>query len=136
VTKADVGWALRNSPYGSLGPIVDLQVTKRTASGRAEEITIIGVRRTLKISGYEFRSLFGFDRIRSPLFSVTNVADAFLLEGHGWGHGVGLCQWGAAELARRGFSAAEILAWYYPHSELVDVADLVTGPVAIVGGSP
>ena len=88
----------------------------------------------LKLTGYDFRSLFGFDRIRSPLFSVTPLGDAFLLDGRGWGHGVGLCQWGAAELARRGFSAAEILAFYYPQAELVQVKSLANQPVVVIKG--
>ncbi|MBI3996398.1 MAG: SpoIID/LytB domain-containing protein [Candidatus Omnitrophica bacterium] len=135
LTKADVAWAVSKSRFGSIGPVGDIQVTKRTASGRVEELRILGARRTLVLSGYDFRSLFGFDRIRSPLFAVERVADGFVLDGHGWGHGVGMCQWGAAELARRGFSAAEILEYYYPNTQLVDVQTLVNQPVTVVGGS-
>lgn len=134
LTKADVNWALRNSRHGPIGPISDVQVTKRTASGRAEEVTIVSASRTLRLTGFDVRALFGFDRIRSPLFSVTATDGAFILEGHGWGHGVGLCQWGAAELARRGFSAREILAFYYPRADLVRLRDLADQPIAVMGG--
>ncbi len=126
LTKADVAWALRNSPYGSIGTVNEMEVTRRTASGRAEAVTIRGALRTLKLTGYDVRSLFGFDRIRSPLFSIVPNDEGFIIEGHGWGHGVGLCQWGAAELARRGFSAREILAFYYPHTELAYVRELAS----------
>jgi stage II sporulation protein D len=136
LTKADVNWALRNSPHGSIGPIRKMDVTKRTASARAEEIAIDGRQRLLRLSGYDFRSLFGFDRIRSPMFSITQMGDAFILEGRGWGHGVGMCQWGAAELARRGFSAAEILAFYYPKGELVPLKDVVNQPIVVIRGEP
>lgn len=137
LTKADVAWALRNSQFGSIGPIQEMGVTRRMASGRAQEITIVGTQRTLRLGGYDFRALFGFDRIRSPLFSIESMGDMFLIDGHGWGHGVGLCQWGAAELARRGFSAEEILAWYYPQAELASVRDLTSQPIAIIkGGTP
>jgi stage II sporulation protein D len=89
------------------------------------------------MTGFEFRSLFGFDRIRSPLFTVGAAGDSFLLDGRGWGHGVGMCQWGAAELARRGLSAAEILAYYYPGTELATVRELTARPVVIIkGGLP
>ena len=134
LTKADVNWALRKSPYGSIGPIRDVQVTKRTGSGRVEELTIMGGQRTLRLTGYDARALFGFDVLRSPLFSVQPVGDAFVFDGHGWGHGVGMCQWGAAELARRGCSAAEILAYYYPGIELVPVRDVAAKPVEVIGG--
>ena len=135
LTRADISWALRNSPHGPIGTVSDVRVTKRTASGRAEEITIMGAQRTVKLSGYDFRSLFGFDRIRSPWFSIVPAGEAFVLDGHGWGHGVGMCQWGAAELARRGFSATEILAFYYPKSELVQLKDLANQPIRVIGGS-
>ena len=134
-TTADVNWALHQSRYGAIGAISDVRVTKRTASGRADEVTIIGANRTLRLSGYDVRALFGFDRIRSPLFSIVPMDDAFVIEGHGWGHGVGLCQWGAAELARRGFSAREILAFYYPHTDVVSLRDLVNHPLTVMGGS-
>ena len=135
LTKADVGWALRQSPYGSIGPVSDMRVTKRTVSGRAEEVTVVGATRSLQLSGYDVRALFGFDRIRSPFFSVAPEGnEAFLLDGHGWGHGVGMCQWGAAELARRGFSAREILAFYYPHADVASVQELVSQPIRVIGG--
>jgi len=136
LTKAEIGWALRKSRHGSLGMIRTFEVTKRTAAGRAEEILITGSTGLAKLIGYDLRALFGFDRIRSPFFSVVLQDDAFLLEGHGWGHGVGLCQWGAAELARRGILAREILAYYYPTAELVGLRDLADQPIAVIGGNP
>ena len=134
LTKADVAWALHKSPYGSIGPILDVRVTEQTPSGRVQTVTVMGAQRTLQLTGSDVRSLFGFDRIRSALFAIHPVGDAFILDGHGWGHGVGLCQWGAAELARRGFSAPEILAYYYRNAQLVSVKGLVDQPVIVVGG--
>ncbi len=135
LTREDVAWALRNSRYGSVGQIREMSVTQRTASGRVQELTIAGSKRRVRMTGYEVRALFGFERIRSPLFTVANTDGGFLIDGHGWGHGVGLCQWGAAELARRGASASELLQWYYPGSRLVAVQELVNQPVVILGGS-
>ena len=136
LTKADVNWALYKSRFGTVGSVLDVRVTKRTASGRAQEIALLGDSRTLRLSGYDVRALFGFDRIRSPLFSVTPMDDAVVIEGRGWGHGVGLCQWGAAELARRGLSAAEILAYYYPGAQLVPVDELNHRAVNVIKGEP
>ena len=136
-TKADISWALSKSPRGSIGPVSALQVTRRSQTGRAQEITIVGAKQTVRLTGFEFRSLFGFDRLRSPSFSVTPAGDSFLLDGRGWGHGVGMCQWGAAELARRGVSAAEILSYYYPGTELATVRELAARPVEVIkGGLP
>lgn len=136
LTKADVNWALHKSAYGSVGTIHTVAVTKRTASGRAEEIAISGSLRTLRLTGYDLRALFGFERIRSAFFSIAPDQDGFLINGRGWGHGVGLCQWGAAELARRGLSAAEILAYYYRGAQLVPVNTLGSQHVVVVGGGP
>ena len=121
LTRADIGWALRNSPNGSAGPVSRMVVTQRTPCGRVAEVTVVGARRTVRLTGYDLRALLGFERIRSLLFSVIEDGDAFVINGHGWGHGVGMCQWGAAELARRGLSAGEILAYYYPGAQLTSL---------------
>ena len=132
LTNADVNWALRKSAFGTIGAIRNVQVTKRTASGRAEQITISGADRTLRMSGYDFRALFGFERIRSPMVSITPHGEGFVIEGQGWGHGVGLCQWGAAELARRGVSAPEILSYYYPRTAVVNLNDFTGRPMNVI----
>jgi stage II sporulation protein D len=134
LTKEDVNWALHKSSHGTVGTVQDVRVGPRTQSGRAEQIAIIGSRRTLALSGYEFRALFGFESIRSTFLTITPVPDGFVVEGRGWGHGVGMCQWGAAELARRGFSAPEILAFYYPGAELVHLRELTKRHVDIIKG--
>jgi stage II sporulation protein D len=134
LTTADLGWALGNSRYGSVGTVQDLRVIRRTASGRAEQIAIVGTRRTVTLSGYDLRALFGFERIRSPLFSVVRVGEAFVLDGHGWGHGVGMCQWGAAELARRGWTAPQILQFYYPQSEVMRMDQRGDHPLDLIPG--
>lgn len=136
LTKADVAWALRKSSHGSVGTVYDVRVAKRTAAGRVEQIAILGGQRTVRLTGYEFRALFGFDSIRSPAFAVTPIDEGFLIAGRGWGHGVGMCQWGVAELARRGLSATEILAFYYPGAELAPMRALAEHPIdAGKGGS-
>ncbi|RKH69189.1 SpoIID/LytB domain-containing protein [Corallococcus aberystwythensis] len=58
----------------------------------------------------------GWDRIRSARFTMTLGGDQALLEGQGHGHGVGLCQAGAALLARQGWTAEQLLAHYFPHA--------------------
>lgn len=134
LTKADVAWALRHSVHGPVGTVEDVRVAKTTPNGRIELVTILGSQRALRVSGFDFRALFGFERIRSLRFSVIPAADAFILDGHGWGHGVGMCQWGAAELARAGVSAEELLTFYYPGTELMRVQELVNQPVVVIGG--
>ena len=52
------------------------------------------------------------------LFSIKKFGNTFVFEGHGWGHGVGYSQWGAAELGKKGKSFKEILVFYYPNTLL------------------
>lgn len=135
LTKADIAWALRQSLHGSIGPVQRIQVIQLSTTNRVEQMVIVGEKRTIQLSGFDFRKLLGFERIRSPLFSILDLGDEFVLEGHGWGHGVGMCQWGAMELSRRGLMAQEILAFYYPQSRLVAVGDLLPHqPLTIMEG--
>ena len=133
-TKADVAWALKKNDRGSVGVVRAVQVVSRTPSGRAQEILIAGSARSLKISAYDLRLLFGFDRIRSPLISIYEDGGDFVIDGHGWGHGVGMCQWGACELARRGMKAPEILRFYYPGVEFTPLSSAGENLTAITGG--
>jgi len=55
----------------------------------------------------------GPDLIRSTLFTVSKVKNEFIFKGRGWGHGVGMCQWGARGLAETGKNYKEILKYYY-----------------------
>ena len=136
LTNADINWVLRKSRYGTIGSILDMNVARRTPTGRVDELAIVGAQRTLRLSGYDARALFGFERVRSALFSVRPVGEeTWVLEGRGWGHGVGLCQWGTAELARRGFSAREILSFYYPQTTLVPLSDLANQSIDVIGGT-
>jgi len=135
LTREDLSWALRKSAHGVVGRVQDFRVLSRTDAGRVAQVAIVGSQRTVRLTGYELRALFGFDRIRSPLFTILPVAEDFVLEGHGWGHGVGMCQWGAAELARQGMLVPEILKFYYPKTELVQLRDLHGRQIQLLGGA-
>lgn len=123
VTAADLAWAVKQQRATSIWPVTNLEIASRTPSGRVAQVHLLGSK-VLTLSGYDFRQLLGFSTIRSTAFSITREGEAFLLRGQGWGHGVGLCQWGAAELARRGLRAHEILAFYYPQAEVVRLGEV------------
>ncbi len=100
-----------------LGTILSLEPLERGASGRIRLLRITGTNRTVEI-GKELliRKALSDSHLFSSWFDVTfdEAASTFLLKGKGWGHGVGLCQIGAAAMALHGFKAEEILAHYYP----------------------
>jgi SpoIID/LytB domain protein len=62
----------------------------------------------------EIRRLLSESHLKSSAFHATFKEDSVILEGKGWGHGVGLCQIGAAVMASKGYSYTEILEHYYP----------------------
>ncbi len=111
------------------GEIVSLRPLKRGASGRIYELEIIGTKhravisKELKIRQVLSRtclysSWFDVEEMRAIAGGDACVPGGFILRGHGWGHGVGLCQIGAAEMAMEGFTYQQILAHYYPSSVL------------------
>jgi stage II sporulation protein D len=71
-----------------------------------------------KISAHEFRAALGYDRLRSTLFEAKKAGDRFQFIGRGFGHGVGLCQWGSRALGKMGKNYKEILEHYYPKADL------------------
>jgi stage II sporulation protein D len=100
--------------------LLDLRVTAQNASGRAERVTsrwkgADGKEFVLEIPGTQFRYWIGPARLKSTVFQVLAAgSDQWVLRGRGFGHGVGLCQWGAKALGESGKKAREILKFYYP----------------------
>jgi SpoIID/LytB domain protein len=99
-----------------LGPITALEPLARGPSGRIYRLRIRGERGTLVVGKeLEIRRALSSSHLYSSAFAADrDEAGRFVLTGAGWGHGVGLCQIGAAVMAERGFGYREILAHYYP----------------------
>ena len=95
-----------------------IAVTGRTPTGRASRVRISsgGVSRELQAT--EFRKAAGYAKIRSLKMEIVPVTGGWRIPGEGWGHGVGLCQYGANGMARRGAGYREILDRYYPGTEI------------------
>jgi len=81
--------------------------------GRVSDVIITHSGGTIKMNGNNFRLLFPNDTIRSLYFDSVKKGPSLLLTGHGWGHGVGMCQWGSRGLAEKGASYKTILRYYY-----------------------
>ena len=106
-----------------IGRVESITTMGRGSSGRVEKVLVKGSDREITVSGDRIRSRLG--GLRSNLFIVIpkylpdGTVDSFLFAGAGWGHGVGMCQSGAAGMAALGFSAEEILNHYYPLAEII-----------------
>jgi stage II sporulation protein D len=75
---------------------------------------VAGTRGSAQLRGNDFRRLVGYDTLKSTLFAVAVDGDVAHFSGRGYGHGVGMCQWGAKGMAERGYAARQILEFYYP----------------------
>ncbi len=96
------------------GGEIRITVSARTSTGRASRVRLAsgGVVREAKAA--EFRRVAGYTRVRSLMFEVTEQPGGWSFAGRGYGHGVGMCQYGANGMAKAGHGFREILARYYP----------------------
>ena len=102
------------------GKITDLIPVERGVSGRLIRIKICGTLKTLTV-GKELliRKAFSPSHLYSSAFIVEKKEDKFIFYGAGWGHGVGLCQIGAAVMGTQGYSYRQILQHYFPDTEIL-----------------
>lgn len=121
ITHADLTAALAAHKLAAPG-WQNLTVARRGESGRV--VTVRLDRR--EVDAEEFRlavgESLGWSRIPSTWFEVSRQGDLFEFHGRGWGHGVGMCQKGAAAMAARGHTEREILEQYFPGAEAADEA--------------
>lgn len=96
------------------GTILDLIPMQRGTSGRIVKLKVVGTKMS-KIIGKELliRRILSTSHLYSSAFVVDKKEDTFILTGAGWGHGVGLCQIGAAVMSEQGYTYNEILLHYY-----------------------
>ena len=105
------------------GDILDLIPVERGESSRIVKLKIVGTKRTITVGKeLEIRRFLSKSHLYSSAFIVKkigkNIPEKFILYGAGWGHGVGLCQIGAAVMAEKGYNFDEILLHYFKNSEL------------------
>lgn len=87
-----------------------------TSTNRVKTVEIVHSSGLLSMKANDLRKALGWSRLPSTNFTLTQVNSAFVFEGKGYGHGVGLCQWSALGMARSGKNYKEILAFFYPGS--------------------
>ena len=101
------------------GTIVALEPVERGVSGRLTRLRIVGTKRTMVVGKeLEIRRWLSESHLYSSAFVVDKTENGFKLTGAGWGHGVGLCQIGAAVMGAKGYKYDEILYHYFVDSQL------------------
>ena len=118
-SRTEVSDLVRRRSGMDFGTIRDLVPVERGPSGRLKRLKVVGDKKTM-IIGKELiiRRWLSDSHLKSSAFEVHWDGDHLTLDGSGWGHGVGLCQIGAAVMASKGYTFDQILLHYYPGSIL------------------
>ena len=108
-----------------LGPIMGMEIVEKGPGGHISKLRIVGKDKSFIVGKeLEIRRMLSTSTLKSSAFTVETknvrggVPQRFVLHGRGWGHGVGLCQIGAAVMGERGFSYKQILKHYYTNVEI------------------
>jgi stage II sporulation protein D len=101
-----------------VGTVTAIEVTERTQSLRVASLAVHGTRGSARLRGNDFRRMVGYETIKSTLFAVALDGSVARFSGRGYGHGVGMSQWGAKGMAEQGYTAEKILEYYYPGTTL------------------
>lgn len=104
-----------------LSEIKDIRISVLTPSGRAKTLEIEGNDKTVTMNAVDFRRAIGQTTMRSLLFEIQLEDEVFKLKGRGFGHGVGMSQWGSKGMAEKDYDYKDILSFYYKGTELVTI---------------
>ncbi|HSA61056.1 MAG TPA: SpoIID/LytB domain-containing protein [Nitrospiraceae bacterium] len=113
----------------AVGTIATLSPLAYSRAGRVATLRILHSKGELILRGEELRKAVGYTVVPSTQFTIESIGQEVVLSGYGAGHAVGLCQWGAKELAELGYSFSSILRYYYPGTELQNASLTKAPPV-------
>jgi len=112
----------------SVGTIATITPLSFSRGGRVANLRILHSGGELLLRGEELRKAVGYTIIPSTQFAIESIGRDVVLSGFGAGHAVGMCQWGAKELAELGYPFSTILRYYYPGTELQNMT-LTKAPI-------
>ncbi len=114
---------LREEGY-PVGVVATIAPAVYSKAGRVAQVRILHSDGELYLRGEDLRRVIGYTTLASTQFDLEVFGLRVQFMGRGAGHGVGLCQWGAKELAERGYAAEAILRYYYPGTDIRDLSRL------------
>ena len=120
LTSAEINAALAKMKLKPIGQVQKLEILKRSKTQRAVLLQFIGAQGKVQIAGADFRVNYGPEKLRSIWISdeIENTPGIIKVKGRGFGHGVGLSQWGAYALAKQNWSPRRIIRHYYPKTRV------------------
>ena len=117
--RKELGELIARRSGRNLGPVIRMEPIQRGPSGRIHKLRIEGEKGIMIVGKeLEIRRILSESHLKSSAFEVQHDGEKIILHGTGWGHGVGLCQIGAAVMASKGYTYRQILEHYYPQSTI------------------
>ncbi len=124
-TQEEIRSLIEQHTHFVFGDILRLEAEERGPGGHISRLRIVGTEKTFVIGKeLEIRKTLSMTHLKSSAFTVETqdvregVPQRFVLHGHGWGHGVGLCQIGAAVMGSKGYTYRQILRHYYQGADI------------------
>lgn len=100
--------------------IKSFTIAEKDSAGRAKRMLLKGSRKNHTVSANQFRGAISYRDLKSTwITSHKSSRGGYIFKGKGFGHGVGMCQWGAEGMAKKGHTAPQILARYYPGTQIM-----------------
>lgn len=123
LTGDEINRALKQLGQPEIGTVEKMEIAKRGPTNRAVLLKFTGSAGSTEVVGADFRVAYDPQKLRSIWISdeIVNQPGAIVVKGRGFGHGVGLSQWGAYAYAKKGWSAEEIVKHFYPKAELTTI---------------
>jgi stage II sporulation protein D len=134
ISAADLAQSV-NALIARVGALTGVAMGAVDASGRLQSVVVTGSNGSASLSGFDFRRLAGRHSVRSTkISSIALDGDLIRVTGAGFGHGVGMSQWGARTMAAQGIDFAGILSFYYKGTVLTTIADAPQNAPATASG--
>jgi stage II sporulation protein D len=110
----------------AIGTIASVTPFRWTEAGRISQIRLLHSQGELIVKAEDLRRIMGYTELPSTRFRIEKIGREMQIQGHGYGHGVGLCQWGAKEMAEMGYRYDKILKYYYPGVHVESYSPITT----------
>lgn len=120
LTSSDINAALKKMNQPAIGEVKKMEIVTRSRTHRAVKLRFIGSNGSAEVVGADFRVSVGPEKLRSIWISdkIENTPGAIKISGRGFGHGVGLSQWGAYGYAKQNWSPQRIVKHFYPKAKI------------------
>jgi stage II sporulation protein D len=124
-TSDELGRAFSKVASSKIGKLQSVEFAEYDSSGRVRTVLVKGDKGEYRMTGNKFRDMFGQTVIKSTMMTLAAGEDGqYTINGRGYGHGVGLCAYGANGLGKRGMGYVDILKHYYTGVEIKAISDL------------